>query len=405
MSYLGEAFQSLRTHPLRVALTMFGIVWGIGSVVLLVGLVAGFHEDFRRRMTAAGDRMILVLGGETKAHIAGGTPRRISLTPEDARILKSIPQIEKCIAETGRYGVIVQCGSRTATTRLRGVFPESRELSGKNVEAGRYITDYDITERARVAVLGAKVADLLFPSDSGIGQIIQIGDWPFKVVGTLERIGDKKRTPENPRNDEILIPFPVAALLFMGDNSSTITVQMRESTQDERAIYEMRALLARSKRFAPEETDAVRFIDGAEQIRSLNRLLNGAKLLVGAVGSITLLVGAIGLMNIMLVSVTERTQEIGIRKAAGATRWSILMQFLIEALIITIIGGAGGILWGTLLCRVAGMLPIPQLPVPYVSVLTVVIASAMTVLVGLASGILPAIRAARMQPTDALRAE
>jgi ABC-type antimicrobial peptide transport system permease subunit len=258
-----------------------------------------------------------------------------------------------------------------------------------------------------VAVLGGRIARQIFDRRDPLGEIIVLGDWPFQVVGVLDFIGEPEGEFRAFQDQLIYVPFRTVATVFRGnDTASSLSLRLRDSVVAADAVADARAILARRQQRLGETSGQLTFTTTFDRLQEINLIVNGLKLLVGLVGGIGLFVGAVGVANVLLVSVRERTQEIGVRRAIGATRHDVFIGFLIEALGITLAGGLLGIFAAWVLTLLVSMIPaIPDGAEPHISLVTAATAVSILVLVGVAAGVGPARRAASVYPAEALRAE
>ncbi|MDO8834897.1 MAG: ABC transporter permease, partial [Vicinamibacterales bacterium] len=289
----------------------------------------------------------------------------------------------------------------------RGLTRSGFEVLNLRHDRGRLFLDAEYRAGTRVAVVGAEMARELFLQESPIGQTIVIGEWPFVIVGVLAWIGDPTAGIPSPLDRSLYVPFRACAASFKGhENAEMLRFRLRSPDTAGAAVADTRRILDRQRKQRGESNGEFDVINTIERMEQLNTVLNVLKLVVGLVGGIGLFVGAVGVANVMLVSVRERRQEIGVRRALGATKRAIFAGFLIEGLAITLSGGIAGICIAWALTGIAVF--IPQVPVgarPQISIVTAVSAIALLTLVGLVAGVGPARRAAAVDPAEALRAD
>jgi putative ABC transport system permease protein len=410
----GEVFRAIWAHKLRSFLTMFGIAWGVGSMLLLIGLGEGFRSGQRRQMASLGNNVILMWGGNMPAvpsQHTGMRPYKLTVSDEaavraEARNIRDVTAIlsSTTIKEVSDYS--------TSSGEVDGVEPNFSEIRFLPVKEGRFLRGADLSHRARVVVLGLKTAALLFPGRPALGEWILLNGARFQVVGVADTLA--RGNNEND-NRKVYLPlttmlelFPLTGENVPQDAVSSLQYQPWVKNEDGAAVAEMHRIIGRRHGFDPDAPYAFEEWDSVKSQRMVGAIFDAMDLFLGGVGIVTLALGAVGIVNIMLVSVSERTREIGLRKALGATYRSILAQFLLEALLLTGVSGAIGILGaGSLMFvlnaamgkNVAGFDP-PRL-VPWSAAL----ALTSLVLSGVLAGLYPARQAAQLNPVDALRHE
>ncbi len=407
------ALRALGANKLRAALTMLGMIIGVGAVIALMSIGKGIQAGVTAQISGLGTNLLFVSPGSTNQGgvrtQAGSAP---TLTLEDAEaIAESIPQVAGVAPEAGNGGQVVANGQNTFT-RLNGVTPDFLSVRNFAVAEGDFITTENLTARSLVAVLGATTKQTLFGDGDAIGQTIRVNQVNLRVIGVM---ASKGAQAQGNQDDVIYVPLTTAqsrlnrARTANGGNTvSTINVQLvddKPATKD--AAVQAIGDLLRERHKAAQDDFTVRSQD--DLLATATQVSGFITMFLGAVAGISLLVGGIGIMNIMLVSVTERTREIGIRKAIGAKRGNILTQFLIEATVVSIVGGAIGILLGgggsRLLngIQLAGFSNQPIQTV--VSSDSIVLAFVVSAAIGLFFGVYPAVKASRLNPIQALRYE
>jgi putative ABC transport system permease protein len=392
------AWQSIFANKMRSSLTMLGIVIGVCAVVLLVALGQGFQTSMTTTFNNMGASALYVSSSASKA-VTIMRP----LTVEDAEALKDktlAPSIG-IVSPTRQTRTTVQYGNNSASSQVTGVTPIITQIRNYQVDQGRFITDQDVTARSSVAVLGYQTAIDLFGTDSPIGKTIRISGIKFQVVGTLQKFGGFGG------DSYILIPLTTMQSKMTGGNEvQQIAVKAVSPDLVDAAIAEITSILRTRHYIAAGAADDFQITDMRETLASMQQTLATFSIFMGAVGAISLVVGGIGIMNIMLVSVTERTREIGIRKAIGARRRDILLQFLIEAAALSLTGGLIGLGLAVLGASAMGKVPMGnQTITPEISFTIVIVALAVSIGTGLLSGTYPAFRAARLDPIESLRHE
>jgi len=408
---LNHAYGALRHNRRRSALTMLGMAWGIATVVLLLAYGDGFGNAIVNIFKSYGMKVIGVMPGRTSMQ-AGGQKAgsRIRFVVDDIeRLRENVPQITRITPEQYWTGT-VSYDDRSFQFPVRGVYESAREVMNIELEEGSFFNAEHVVQKARVTVLSSEAKEKLFSGKNAIGERIRVGGLAFTVVGVAK---PKMQEGNNDMNQRVFIPFSC-----MGDlrgihyiDSMWLTYDVADFEGLERSI---RATLAGQYNFRPDDRNAVRVFSSEKQLAQFNVVIIGLKVLLAFIGTLTLGIGGVGLMNIMLVSVTQRTREIGLLKALGAKSRHILMQFLAEALTITAAGGVLGIVLAYIISISVGTLTLYSAVAKYgeagdirliVEPSSVLIATLILGAVGMISGMVPAIRASRLNPIEALRHE
>ena len=397
---LVSAIRSILANKLRSALTMLGVVIGVGSVITMIGIGEGTKQKSLENLQVMGSNMLTVMPDFRRGGMGGGSAGFTQFSDEDVDALtKSVPLIS-LISGAVRGSATVKFGNRNTQTSVLGCKPEMSIIrNATQMLQGGWFSELDNELLERKAVLGYQVYDQLFSGENAIGAAIQVRGQTFEVIGVITYKGG---SGFNNPDDTVYVPLKTAQKRLFGRTTlDFISIQALKTELMPYTQSQIEETLAVKRKNAAGENQFRVFNQGEaiEQIETQTKLLS---LLLAGIASVSLLVGGIGIMNIMLVSVTERTREIGLRKALGATRRSILVQFLLESIVMCVVGGCLGILIGSLTVRVVSQ----QLQVPpVISGPAVMAAFTFSVAVGLFFGLYPAIRASRLQPIQALRYE
>jgi putative ABC transport system permease protein len=406
------ALRALTANKMRSILTMLGIIIGVGAVIALLSVGIGFERYITQQFESLGSNLLFVIPGQldSGASSSGSSRQRIQpLTVGDAQALADpflVPDVVAVAPEYSRSGTVVR-GKLERRTSISGVTPEYQAVRNFNPVLGEFISEEHVNGRSRVAVLGDTVAKELFEDyEFPIGQTIKLNDVPFKVIGVLEEKGGGGFGDED---NVVIIPISTAQTRLFESGSvrgdliiSVIFLQVSTKEKMEGVASRITEVLRDRHRINFRDDDDFTVVNQADLIQVFGEFTAVFTTVLGAIAGISLLVGGIGIMNIMLVSVTERTREIGIRKAVGAKRRDILLQFLIEAIVLSLLGGFVGIMFGfTASTVLASVVDIDTV----VTAGAVLLATGFSAAVGLFFGIYPATRAARLNPIDALRYE
>jgi len=411
LDIFAQIFRTLWAHKLRSFLTMFGIAWGVGSLLLLVGLGEGFRSGNKRELAQYGKDIMFIYPG--RAPVVTGSmnsARQYLLTYQDfADIRTEAAHVRNASPVLIRTDVRAVSEFASANGEIAGVEPQFSEIRYLPLNQGRWLNDLDETQRRNVIVLGDELVKNLFPGRPALGASIILNDITFEVIGTVQRVG---RGDDNSTNMRGYVPFHVMATLFplKGENHensiSFINYQPRVTDEHLLAQDEVRKLVARNHGFDYRDTNAFEGWDTIQNSKAVGTIFDAMNMFLGAVGMVTLALGAIGVINIMLVTVSERTREIGLRMALGATRRSILAQFFFEGIILTLCSGLIGMgLSAGLMALMGNIQGQGGFDPPKLVPATAILAIASLTLAGVIAGLYPARKAAILQPVEALRQE
>ncbi|MEI7936228.1 MAG: ABC transporter permease [Verrucomicrobiota bacterium] len=399
---LKVAFRALRRNKLRTALTMLGIIIGVGAVIAMVGIGNGAKAQVEARIAALGQNVIMVFSGSiNRGGVHSGFGGAGTLTVEDAAaVARDVPGVAAISPEV-RTGAQIMAGNNNWSTSIMGESPDYLTIRQWDLTDGTMFTEADVRAAAKVCVLGKTTADKLFPEDDPVGKNIRIKNVPVKVLGVLRSKGVSMFGSD--QDDTVLVPYTTAMKRFAGVNMlRSINVQAATPEQMAEVQRNITDLLRQRHRIQPGADDDFMLRNQQELSEAMTATTEVMTALLAAIASVSLLVGGIGIMNIMLVSVTERTREIGIRMAVGARGRDILLQFLIEAVVLSSTGGLLGIVSGVGGAKLITM--IKEWPT-LVSANSIIIAFAFSAVVGVFFGFYPARKASQLDPIDALRYE
>jgi putative ABC transport system permease protein len=408
---VAQIFSTLWAHKLRSFLTMFGIAWGVGSLLLLVGLGEGFRTGNQRNLSELGENIMFLFPGRAPA-VAGSmnSARQYRLTYQDyLDIRNESPHIRAITPVLATDDVHAVSEFASASGQLTGAEPQYNGIRYLPLKQGRWLNDLDEAQKRYVVVLGDEMTHHLFPGRPALGAFILLNGHRFEVIGTVNRVG---RGDENSTNTRCYIPFQVmrSAFPLKGEESydaiSFLNYQPRVADEHLLAEEEARRVIARNHGFDYRDEDAFDGWDTVKQAQMMGTIFDAMNEFLGTVGLVTLALGAIGVINIMLVAVTERTREIGLRKALGATNRSIMLQFFAEGVLLTLGSGLIGMgLAGGLMALFRNYNGPGGFDPPRLVLKTATLAIASLTLAGVAAGLYPARKAARLEPVEALRQE
>ena len=396
------AMQALLRHKVRSLLTMLGIIIGVGSVIAMVSLGQGAQKQVQDQIASMGTNMLIVSAGSQRMSggVRGGGGTASALTVEDAEAIETLSSVSQVSPSVTASVTLVQ-GNQNWTTRAEGVGPAWLSIRNRAVASGEFFSPSEIRSAARVTVIGQTVADQLFGGADPVGQTIRVRNLPFRVVGVLERKGQSQWGQD--QDDTLVVPYTTAMKKLLSTNYvPTIYVSAPSTEATFRAETEIAELLRQRHniRTGQEDDFGVRNLtDIAEAAEQTTRVMT---MLLGSIAGVSLLVGGIGIMNIMLVSVTERTREIGIRMAVGARSKHVEHQFLIESVVLGLAGGVVGIALGVgISYALSHVFNWPAL----ISPVAVIVSAAFSMAIGVFFGYYPARKASSLDPIEALRFE
>jgi len=405
-----QAYNALKHNRRRSILTMLGMAWGIATVVLLLAYGSGFERGLWIAFRSWGTNLIFIFPGRTSLQ-AGGTKAgsEIKLTVNDLDYLQAeVPLLKRISPEAFKQSTVAW-GSRSASYGISGVYPYYSHMRRMEIVDGTFFTDLDENNHSRVAILGADVKKKLFSGQEALGEKVRIDGISYEVVGVLKHV---IQDGDDNMNGKVYIPFSA-----MNDLINTYylnAIAMEYEGDHQKVADAVRHSMAFHHEFDPKDKRAVFVFDVFADLLDLRVITTGIKILLGFIGLLTLGIGGVGLMNIMLVSVTQRTREIGVEKALGARGWHILVQFLAEALVITLLGGLAGVVLAYIVSWSVGSLTLWSAFAENgsegdihltIDATTLLASTAILGFVGIVSGMLPAIKASRLDPIEALRYE
>ncbi|AWX54978.1 ABC transporter permease [Brevibacillus brevis] len=394
------SFRSIRANGLRSVLTMLGIIIGVAAVIAMVAIGEGTSTSVASQINGLGSNLLIVTPGQaTQGRVSLGAGSLNTLTMADAETLMQKESISGVAPSVNARGQIVW-GSNNYSSMLEGTSADFPQVRNVEIGQGRFFSNFEVKMQYNVAVVGTEVVSNLFKGANPVGQTVQINRIPFTIIGVLQSQGSSGMTNND---DRIIIPITTAMnRLTGGKNVGSIYVSAASSDLMEKAQQDIQQSLRANHKLRPQAADDFRITSQSDILSTAQSVSSSMTALLSGIAAISLIVGGIGVMNIMLVSVTERTREIGIRKAIGAKRGDILRQFLIEAVTLSLIGGVIGIALGVgaafLVSKLGQM-------ATSISLSPIVYAFLTSTLVGVIFGVYPARKAAQLKPIDALRYE
>jgi putative ABC transport system permease protein len=405
-----QAYNALRHNRRRSLLTMLGMAWGIATVVLLLAYGSGFERGLWAAFRSFGTNLVFIFPGRTELQ-AGGTKAgtQVRLTVNDLDYIQAEVPLLKHVSPEVAKQCLVAFGTRSATYGVSGVYAAYGRMRRMDITEGSFFSEADDFTHTRVAVIGSDAKKKLFSGLNAIGQEIRVSGISYQVVGVLKH---QVQNGDDNINEHVYVPF--SAMSDLANTYYLTAVVMEYEGDHGKVVKAVRDSMAFHHNFDPKDKRGVFVFDVFADLMDLQVISTGIKILLGFIGLLTLGIGGVGLMNIMLVSVTQRTREIGVEKALGARRWHILFQFLTEALAITALGGLLGVILAYLVSWSVGSLTLWSAFEEnasegdihlYIDTATLIWSTAILSFVGMISGMLPAIKAARLDPIEALRYE
>jgi len=408
----GQTLRTLWAHKLRSFLTMFGIAWGVGSLLLLVGLGEGFRSGNRKQFDSIGENVMFIWSGRAPMMQGSFTAlRQYYLTYRDYEdILRDCQSVAAATPVISRGDIRAVSDFFQASGSVNGVRPEFAKLRYVPMNEGRWINAMDEQQKRRVIVLGDETRRTLFSGRPAIGSTILLNGNRFEVIGTLQRVGHGDNNTQNLKN---FVPFSTMHEYFPPLNTgidldviSQINYQPKSRALHDQAREEVHKVIAKNHGFDPNTADAFDEWDTIKTVDQVGKIFDAMNMFLGSVGLVTLALGAIGIMNIMLVAVADRTREIGLRKAVGATNASIMFQFFVEGAFLTLLSGGIGIGGAAgLMALLSGVRLADGFDPPKLVASTAALAVVSLTVAGTAAGLYPAQKAAALEPVEALRKE
>lgn len=401
-----ESFQmaltSLYANKMRSLLTMLGIIIGVGAVIALVSVGMGVRSNVTSSIASLGSNMLIVSpGSSNRGGTRGGAGSMQTLKYDDATAIKEKIKNIDYVSPSVSSSYQVVYGNNNWKTSVQGVTPEFMAIRSLSISNGSFISLNDMNKRSRVAVIGTTVAENLFDQENPVGKNIRINNQPYKVIGLLDSKGQSSMGQD--QDDMIYVPITTAQERMLGITYvQSINIQVSEQKYMDQVQAEVETLLRTRHHLVGDKENDFNVRNLTSLMETVSQSTAMLTMLLGAIAGISLLVGGIGIMNIMMVSVTERTREIGIRKALGATFMNIMTQFLIESMVIGVIGGIIGIVFG---CAASQIIATVGNFKTVITVTPIVISFVFAVGTGLFFGIYPARKAAKLDPIEALRYE
>jgi len=405
--------RDLKKQKKRITLTIMAIAWGTISILLLLSFGEGMKRSLNKAQHGLGEDIVIMWGGQTSIPYQGlGKGRRIRFTDEDVELLKKrVSGIESISGEYVRWGASLTYKKNTVSERVTGVYPSFEDMRAHYAEiGGRFIDDPDMENRRRVIFLGNELKKRLFgEEEDAIGKIITVNNIPFTVIGVMVK-KMQMGMYGGPDWDKSTIPSTTFKAIFGHKYLNDIVYKPKDPTKAEEVKQEIQKVLGAKYKFDPKDDKALSLWDVIEGQKIFDKVLLGFHIFMGIIGGMTLLIAGVGVANIMYVAVKERTREIGIKMALGAKRFHIMSQFILESLLIAVLGGGLGIVASVIIVEIWGAIPVQAdwmqwIGKPVISMEIAVITAVILGTIGIVSGIFPSRKAASVNPVESLRYE
>lgn len=406
LTTISEFVQDLRAQKLRTFLTIFGIIWGTVAIVALLAFGMGFKRQLSINMHGIGEQIVIMFPGKTTKPFEGfGKGRNIRLRENDAALLqREVKGLRAISPEYSRWNTPVRVEKNILNPNITGVYPIYGDMRNIICESGgRFFNDLDMQQRRRVAVIGNKVKEYLFGEKNAVGQLVYLGDMPFTVIGVMQK--KTQNSSYNSRDqDRVFIPATTFAGAFGDIYINNIIYQHTDPRQAEAVNEQVRQALGKRYKFDPTDKDAIWLWDTSEFDKFMFYFFLAFNIFMGVIGTFTLAVGGIGVANIMYVVVQERFKEIGIKRAVGATKYNILLQFFMETFFIIALGAIIGFIIAIGITQGMKLIPIKEfVGTPEISIEVMLATITILLLIGLAAGLMPARKAANLDVVECLR--